>query len=1188
MKKKLSESGFFRLRVLLGLCLCLGGLSFALMSFAASSPTLAQQKRTLEPRRIAPNSNPTSGTLTPAGPNVTWMGTASGGASVDESTCNETLTPVNCDTFTLTLSGNPSDWAGKKAHIVISWSNANDDYDVFIHKGSNTGATVGSSAQSGAGPEVVDIDPSNPNVGTGVFTVHVVYFLANPTLNGQYSGSASAIAGGTPTPTPTPPGATPTPTPTPVPSGPGVPRYQTYYPPTGVADDAGEPSLGINWKSEETHTNNRASDGAVNPAIPNGGTSNYYGGFLTYMLRARFDDCSSPATVDWQEKPVTLPALPRAAGDPILFTDHETGRTFVSQLLGLTPGGSTMEYTDDDGETFNPSEGGAPSGVDHQTIGGGPFHDPVPTGVNPLYPNAVYYASQSIAEASSQLSVDGGITFPVQTPMFTAAQCAGLHGHLKVGPDGTAFVPDKACVATGSGVPLLTGGAAAVVVSEDNGVTWTQRPIPGEVTTGNDDPSVGVSICRPNDLSCDKALRSNTIYLGYQADTPTGAHPKIAVSHDKGVTWEHITDVGALPGGPVINNMAFPEVVVGDPDRAAFAFFGTPTAGTNSDQPEFPGDWYLYIATTYDGGVTWSVINASPNDPIQHLSGICGDGTCRNLLDFFDIQVDKEGRILVGGEDGCIGGCVNGGPNSFTAKAFITRQSGGQRLFANFDPVEPAIPGAPLASGALVTVATPAPPHPVAQLTWQEPDNGGAAINQYKVYKNSSFTAIATTTARNFTDLSYMTGDTYRITAVNAQGESPYCSTITPSGAPVASACVAPGILVSNDLTQAGADDDSGQNTPIDPRVNARQLFIAEPFVSSTVDNFVFTLLVAPSTTNSAPPNSQWFIIWNRQGTDTNDPQDSHYDRLFLAMATDPAGSIHFDYGKFGFPINTSVPPPPPNGTENTPVKFGTADSGSYDPLTGVITITIAKSKLRAIDGGSTKYQAGSDLAATNVRTYFNRPDYQPDTNPPVTVQRSQNNASDITADGSYSVAGSGTCAPAPQLVSAVSRKSHGMAGEFDVKLFPIVADSMIGIEPRRETSDTHHIVFVFAAPISFTGVNVSGTHGAVTTTPAAGSGPVSEITVNVAGVANAQTINIDLLGVTAGGASATISIPMGVLLGDVNASRAVDSGDVFLAQQQNGLALDESNFTEDVNTSGRIDSGDVFLVRQRNPSALP
>src|SRR2546430_12690884 len=57
----------------------------------------------------------------------------------------------------------------------------------------------------------------------------------------------------------------------------------------------------------------------------------------------------------------------------------------------------------------------------------------------------------------------------------------------------------------------------------------------------------------------------------------------------------------------------------------------------------------------------------------------------------------------------------------------------------------------------------------------------------------------------------------------------------------------------------------SGQNTPIDGSVNVKELFVAEPFVVGG-DKLYFTLQVAPSTLGMAPPNSQWLIVWNRQG----------------------------------------------------------------------------------------------------------------------------------------------------------------------------------------------------------------------------------------------------------------------------------------------------------------------------------
>src|SRR5207247_4531167 len=125
------------------------------------------------------SATPSAGTLSPGGPTVNWAGTAAGGGSLDESTCVE---GVNCDTFMLTLSGAPTNWAGLKARITISCADPSglSDYDVYVHKGDNNGPIVpgGTSAHGGTPPEIVDLDPSNPEIGTGTFSVHVVSFRA--------------------------------------------------------------------------------------------------------------------------------------------------------------------------------------------------------------------------------------------------------------------------------------------------------------------------------------------------------------------------------------------------------------------------------------------------------------------------------------------------------------------------------------------------------------------------------------------------------------------------------------------------------------------------------------------------------------------------------------------------------------------------------------------------------------------------------------------------------------------------------------------------------------------------------------------------------------------------------------------------------------------------------------------------
>src|SRR3954451_20016914 len=110
---------------------------------------------------------------------------------------------------------------------------------------------------------------------------------------------------------------------------PGVPRFQNYASPQGIADDVGEPSIGCNWKSETSASNSMFN-------IPNGGRVMLFGGFSPDLYRVTFNDCSSPANPLWEAKPLLTASTPRAAGDLRLFTDHDAGRTFVSQLEGLT------------------------------------------------------------------------------------------------------------------------------------------------------------------------------------------------------------------------------------------------------------------------------------------------------------------------------------------------------------------------------------------------------------------------------------------------------------------------------------------------------------------------------------------------------------------------------------------------------------------------------------------------------------------------------------------------------------------------------------------------------------------------------------------------------------------------------------------------------------------------------------
>lgn len=613
---------------------------------------------------------PPSATLTPANASVTYTGgpfAVSNPSSPTGDTPPACAGDIPCSEFALTISIPASDPRSYKARLSVGWTSSGtttqggtaSDFDIFVYQPDLTGTKVGQGPGS-SNPEETSFDVTN-----GTYTIYVVPYDVSPSVTFHASVSIAPNAapvwganlGNTIVPA-------------------GTPRFFNYHAPPGVGGDSGEPLIGVNRKTEK-----------VFGGIPNGGTVNYFGGFSPYMLSLTFDDRTSPATANWKQVPLVMATLPRAFGDPYLFTDRDTGRTFVTQEMGLTPLGSTMEFTDNDDSPLTPSTGsGAPSGIDHETIGGGPYHAPVPTGVNPLYPNSVWYCSQALAYAVCSISLDGGITFGPAVPMYTLNDCVGIHGHIKVARDGTAYVPNEKC-----------GEHQGLVVSENNGATWTVRAVTPS-TPGDRDPSVAVA-------------DDGTVYFAYQN---SDGHSHVAVSHDKGVTWESDSDVGAQLG---IQHSVFQQAVAGDGPRAAVAFLGTQTAGSYN-QPDFPGSWYLFIATTFDGGRTWVTQNATPGDPVQR-GGICEDGACRNLLDFIGAAIDKEGRVLVGYDDGCISdNCIAGtrafgfsAPNDFTSKAVIARQASGKRMYAQFDsqagaditpPLPPPAPAPPTSCDGLV------------------------------------------------------------------------------------------------------------------------------------------------------------------------------------------------------------------------------------------------------------------------------------------------------------------------------------------------------------------------------------------------------------------------------------------------------------------------------------------------------
>jgi hypothetical protein len=415
-----------------------------------------------------------------------------------------------------------------------------------------------------------------------------------------------------------------------------APAFALYPMPAGAtsANDAGEPSVGVNWKTGATLFQAYAS-----------------------TFRVGFDDAARPPTATWTK--VSSSYTPFNL-DPILATDPVTGRTLAGGDGGVC---GAMALTTDDGASWTPV---LPCSLvaDHPTVGFGPPR-PETSGAGE---RVAYYCQQTYVDECAR-SLDGGLTWAPAVPI---TGCSNLFGHVKAGPDGVVYLPSNTCSeGSGNGV----GGA----VSTDNGLSWTSYRVDGAGPTAGFDPSVAVG-------------SDGTVY---EAWTDGAAHLRVSTSRDHAGTWSAPVDPTSS-SAQKFSAVTFPAVVAGDGDRAAVAFLGTAVGSYDKNNGNDPfsagyhGVWRLYVSFTYDRGRSWSTVRLT-DDPVQRGwidAGGTTAGDHRNLLDFMDAALTKSGRVVVGFADGCLGACAAADgteAQSLSAYGVIARQWQGRGLFAAYD-----------------------------------------------------------------------------------------------------------------------------------------------------------------------------------------------------------------------------------------------------------------------------------------------------------------------------------------------------------------------------------------------------------------------------------------------------------------------------------------------------------------------
>lgn len=345
-----------------------------------------------------------------------------------------------------------------------------------------------------------------------------------------------------------------------------------------------------------------------------------------------------------------------STSDPYLWVDPVTDRVFNVQMVTLIT--TWIAWSDDDGDNWlgNPHDSGPVPLNDHIKLGSGPWTDEgygIPGQLDPIYEEAIYFCYNKLAGIFCYTSFDGGASFEVGGQIYGLATTnGGLHGAITSAPDGTVYVPPRVSTPT-------------VIFSKDNGLTWEERTMGEDVGTPN--PRKNSEVATDSE--------SNAYHIWTGADS--GIY--MSRSTDSGETWEQTS----MRINPVeVISTTFPQIDAGDPGRIAFTFLGSENS-SELGQPDIDGgEWngnphyananvsyYLYVTyslNALDESPVFHTVRVSP-DPVQIgsiclNSGDCRDigGSNRNLLDFNDLHIDREGRVYVAFADGCTGECAIG------------------------------------------------------------------------------------------------------------------------------------------------------------------------------------------------------------------------------------------------------------------------------------------------------------------------------------------------------------------------------------------------------------------------------------------------------------------------------------------------------------------------------------------------
>jgi hypothetical protein len=523
-----------------------------------------------------------------------------------------------------------------------------NDYDLYIHKGSNDGPIIG---QDGTGaPQTSEHSAIDPNsTGTGVYTVHVLYFAVTPSVD-QFRGTASIQS------------APVTRSASYIKGGMTFSSNVTVKAPS--ADRDGEPS------SRTDSMGNHYVAGIR--GVPAGVDMWYFDlqpnspGYDPLMRHPVYRGQTDSFT---EEDATSVGAdgggdIDLAVGFPDPVTLQVNNPPTVSQS-SLVAANISTQRSRDRGITFtNNPAGNVTGGIPGDDREWQEFH-----GKDKVY---IFYRTLEPAVSMIQRSTDGGLTFGPAKTAGAIGQAGGIDVHQASGTVYISGSTGQVCV----GTPLLSG----------------LEPLTYNCNTAASDPS-GVAHLFFTVKVADDGTPNGTAYVAYSND-----HSIFLVhSTDKGVTWSQPVRVS---DGPETLTAIVPWMETGPtPGSVGITWYGS-TSPSNTDA----ADWNVFYAQSFNATAaspTFRQVKVS--DHVIHGSNISEGGTLgnanRNLIDYFQISFDPTGAAVIDYTDD---------HNDYDGHTYVSRQISGPSIRGGSVPAPVQGPG-PFAPGLNPAPAQPGP-----------------------------------------------------------------------------------------------------------------------------------------------------------------------------------------------------------------------------------------------------------------------------------------------------------------------------------------------------------------------------------------------------------------------------------------------------------------------------------------------